>query len=57
MEGTLWAVWAITIASVVAAVGALVFEAMRPGDELVNSIAEQLASVEELLACMQQAGR
>jgi multidrug resistance protein MdtO len=50
VEGTLWAVWAITIASVVAAVGALVFEAMRPGDELVISIAEQLASVEELLA-------
>jgi multidrug resistance protein MdtO len=51
VEGTLWAVWAITIASVVAAVGALVFGAMRPGDELVNSIAERLASVEELLTC------
>lgn len=51
VEGTLWAVWAITIASVVAAVGALVFAAMRPGDELVDSIAERLASVEELLTC------
>jgi multidrug resistance protein MdtO len=51
VEGTLWAVWAITIASVVAAVGGLVFGAMRPGDELVSSIAERLGSVEELLAC------
>src|ERR1700689_1328299 len=51
VEGTLWAVWAITIASVVAALGALVFGALRPGDELVGSIAERLASVEELLTC------
>ena len=51
VEGTLWAVWAITIASVVAWLGALVFGAMRPGDELVRSIAERLASVEELLSC------
>ena len=51
VEGTLWAVWAITIASVVAWLGALVFGAMRPGDELVRSIAERLASVEELLTC------
>ena len=51
VEGTLWAVWAITIASVVAGLGALVFGAMRPGDELVRSIAERLASVEELLTC------
>jgi multidrug resistance protein MdtO len=51
VEGTLWAVWAITIASVVAGLGALVFGAMRPGDELVRSIAEELASVEELLTC------
>jgi multidrug resistance protein MdtO len=51
VEGTLWAVWAITIASVVAGLGALVFGAMRPGDELVRSIAERLASVEEILTC------
>jgi multidrug resistance protein MdtO len=51
IEATLWAVWAITVASVVAWVGALVFEATRPGDELVRSIAERLASVEELLTC------
>jgi len=51
VEGTLWAVWAITIASVVAALGALVFRALRPGDELVSAIAERFASVEELLNC------
>jgi multidrug resistance protein MdtO len=51
VEGTLWAVWAITIASVVAGLGGLVFGAIRPGDELVRSIAERLASVEELLTC------
>jgi multidrug resistance protein MdtO len=51
VEGTLWAVWAITIASVVAGLGGLVFGAMMPGDELVRSIAERLASVEEVLTC------
>jgi multidrug resistance protein MdtO len=51
VEGTLWAVWAITIASVVAWLGGLVFAAIRPGDELVRSIAERLASVEDLLSC------
>jgi multidrug resistance protein MdtO len=51
VEGTLWAVWALTIASAVAGLGGLVFGAIRPGDELVRSIAERLASVEELLTC------
>jgi multidrug resistance protein MdtO len=49
VEGTLWAVWAITIASVVAALGVSIFGAMRPGDELVRGIAERLSSVEEIL--------
>jgi multidrug resistance protein MdtO len=56
VEGTLWAVWAITIASVVAWLGGLVFGAIVPGDELVRSVAERLASVEELLTCY-SAGR
>jgi multidrug resistance protein MdtO len=51
VEGTLWAVWAIAIASVVAWLGALVFGAMTDRDEPVRSIAERLASVEELLTC------
>jgi multidrug resistance protein MdtO len=49
VENTLWAIWAITIASVVAGLGGLVLGAIRPGDELVLSIAERLASVEALL--------
>jgi multidrug resistance protein MdtO len=56
VEDTLWAVWAITIASVVAGLGGLVYGAIKPGDELVRSIAERLASVEELLTCY-SAGR
>ncbi len=51
VEDTLWAVWAITVASVIAWLGGLVFGAIRPGDELVLSIAERLASVEALLTC------
>ena len=49
VENTLWAIWAITIASFVAGLGGLVFGAIRPGDELVRSIAERLACVETLL--------
>jgi multidrug resistance protein MdtO len=51
VEGTLWAVLAITIASVVTVVGELVFAAIKPGDDLLRSIAERFTSVEELLAC------
>ena len=51
VEGTLWAVWAITIASVVAGLGVLIFGAMRPEDELISAIAERLSSVEEILTC------
>ncbi len=51
VEGTLWAVWAITIASVVAGVGTFVFGAITSGDEMIRSIAKRLASVEELLTC------
>jgi multidrug resistance protein MdtO len=51
VEGTLWAVWALTIASVITAVLELIFAALRPGDRLVGFIAERLISVEELLSC------
>jgi multidrug resistance protein MdtO len=51
VEGTLWAVLAITVGSLVTLLGDLLFEAMRPGDDLVRSVAEQLAAVEELLDC------
>jgi len=51
VEGTLWAVWAITIASLITLIGELIFAKIRPGDDLVRSLAEELASIEELLAC------
>jgi multidrug resistance protein MdtO len=51
VEGTLWAVWAIAIASGVTVLCELVFGAIRPGDDLMRSIAERLTSVEELLNC------
>jgi multidrug resistance protein MdtO len=49
VEGTLWAVWAITIASMVTVLVELVFAKMTPGDDLVRSLAERLDCVEEVL--------
>src|SRR3984885_4661132 len=51
VELTLWAVWGITIASVVTALVELVFAELRRRDDFVQSLANRLASVEELLAC------
>jgi multidrug resistance protein MdtO len=51
VEDTLWAVGAITLGSVITAAVELVYAEFMPGDELVRSIAERLASVEELLGC------
>ena len=51
VELTLWAVWGITIASVVTALVELVFAELRHRDDFVQSLANRLASVEELLAC------
>lgn len=51
VETTLWAVWTITIASVVTALVELVFAELRHRDDFVQSLANRLASVEELLAC------
>src|SRR5258708_1707899 len=50
LEGTLWAVFALSIGSGAAVVGELLFEAMRPGNDLLRSIADRLASVEAVLA-------
>jgi multidrug resistance protein MdtO len=49
VEGTLWAIWTLSIASVIAAALELFFAALRPGDNLVRSVAERLDVVEELL--------
>jgi multidrug resistance protein MdtO len=51
LEGMLWAVGAITLASLVAVVVELVFASLRTGDELVSPLAERLAAVEDLLDC------
>ncbi len=51
VEDTLWAVWAITIASVVTALVELLFAQLRRQDDFVQSLADRLASVEDLLGC------
>jgi len=51
VENTLWAVGAITVGSVITVLVELVYAELRPGDELVRSIAERLACVEDLLNC------
>jgi multidrug resistance protein MdtO len=49
VEAILWVVFGTLIGCVIAALVELVFAEIRPGDHLVGSIAEMLASVEELL--------
>jgi multidrug resistance protein MdtO len=51
LEATLWAVFALTISCAIAVVVELVFEAARPGNDLLRSIADRLASVEATLVC------
>jgi multidrug resistance protein MdtO len=50
VEGTLWAVGAITIASVITLLLEMAFAAFRGGDDLTDGISERLLCVEELLA-------
>ena len=49
---TLWAAGQTMLGAVVAALVALFFAGLKPGDFLVRGIAERLASVEELLHCL-----
>jgi len=49
VEDTLWAVWAITVASAITAGVELLCDALWPWDYLLRSLGERLASVEELL--------
>lgn len=51
LEGTLWAVFVLSIGSAVAVVVELLFETIRPGNDLLRSIADRLASVEAILVC------
>lgn len=50
VEGTLWAVFTLSIGSAIAVVVELLFEAIRPGNDLLRSIADRLACVESVLA-------
>jgi multidrug resistance protein MdtO len=50
VEGTLWAVGTITIASVITLLLEIVFAVFRGGDDLTDGITERLLCVEELLA-------
>jgi multidrug resistance protein MdtO len=51
VEGTLWAVGAITLASVITAGIELTFAGLKPWNDLAQSLADRLSAVEELLAC------
>ena len=51
VENTLWAFGVISFASIIAALTELVYANLRPHDDLVQSIAERLAAIEDLLDC------
>ena len=50
VENTLWAVGALTIASVITLLLEIVFAAFRRTDDLIEAVTERLLSVEELFA-------
>lgn len=54
VENTLWAFGVISLASVITALVELVYANLRPHGDLVQSIAERLAAVEDLLSCFIQ---
>ena len=49
LEGTLWAVWTITLATVITALVELVYAEFHRGSDLIRPIAERLSSVEDLV--------
>jgi len=51
VENTLWAFGVISFASIIAALTELVYASLRPDDDLVQSTAERLAAIEDLLNC------
>jgi multidrug resistance protein MdtO len=55
VEGTLWAVAAITVGTGIAALVELVFASFHPGDAVVRSVDSRLKQVQGLLACYAQA--
>jgi multidrug resistance protein MdtO len=57
VEDTLWAVGAISFASVITALIELIFAHLKPRDDLVQSISERLARVEAVLNASTKDGR
>jgi multidrug resistance protein MdtO len=51
VEGTLWAVAAVAIGSLITILVELVSAQLRPGDDLVRSVTHRLECVEQLLTC------
>jgi multidrug resistance protein MdtO len=51
VENTLWAFGVISFASIIAALTELVYANLRPHDDLVQSMAERLSAIEDLLNC------
>jgi multidrug resistance protein MdtO len=51
VEGTLWVVGALMLASLLTALLELFFEALHPSKDLLRSLSERLLAVEELLSC------
>ncbi|HEX4170476.1 MAG TPA: FUSC family protein [Bryobacteraceae bacterium] len=49
VEDTLWAVWAITLATIITTVIELVYAELSQGSDLIRPMAERLSSVEEIL--------
>jgi len=49
VNGLLWAIWMLTMASVIAFLLEILYAALRRGDDLLDPLAERLACVEELL--------
>ena len=57
LEGTLWAVFALSIGNAIAVVVEVLFKTIRPGNDLLRSIADRLSAVESVLACYATDGR
>jgi multidrug resistance protein MdtO len=49
LEGTLWAVFVLSIGNAIAVIVELLFEAIRPGNDLLRSIADRLSAVESVV--------
>jgi multidrug resistance protein MdtO len=47
--GLLWAIWMLTLASMIALLVEIGYAALKPGNDLTDAVAERLANVEQLL--------